>query len=516
MRSVSFLILIFGCFFIQRLHGQSSLDVFRLIDDHPFVSARSFGMGGAFGAVGADPSAAFSNPAGIAVYRSGVMDLGARLMLDFNTGNWEGQKQTTGNVQLPVDHFTYVRNYATKSRDWRYLNGAFSFGNVDFYKRDIAIDFETKGKSLLDAMAIGVNGIQGDSLMSYYPFDAGLAWYTYGIDTLPGTVDEFYANYGGASANVIQKRSISEVGKKWDLNYTFSANFRDQLFIGGTVALRNMSFVQEMSHQEEYPDQGNDMKSMIYDQNLDINASAFQLRLGLIYVPELFPWLRLGAAFHSRSNYLVRDQFSTSMVTSFTNIDIDATSPINEIEYLINTPQRFQFNSAVNIKDKGIWTLDVETVNFSKGRIDPYDAGDYAYGTENASVRNMGYLSTILKTGMEFRLNENFRARFGGMYQTRPYEDASSRAMGNVGMGYRSPNFFFELGAGMQVQSMAYTLYDLPADPISGATAMSRASVNAQQFVLQFSIGWRISEPVDKKDEYEEYNVPPPVPVDPF
>jgi hypothetical protein len=409
-----------------------------------------------------------------------------------------------------------VRNYASKSRDWRYFNGAFSFGNVDFYKRDIAIDFETKGKSLLNAMALGVNGIHGDSLLSYYPFDAGLAWYTYGIDTLPGTVDEFYANYGGASTNVLQKRSISEVGKKWDLNYTFSANFRDQLFIGGTVALRNMSFVQEMSHQEEYPDQGNNMKSMIYDQNLDINASAFQLRLGLIYVPELFPWLRLGAAFHSRSNYLVRDLFSTSMVTSFTNNDYNATSPINEIEYLINTPQRFQFNSAVNIKDKGIWTLDMETVNFSKGRIDPYDAGDYAYGAENASVRGQGLTSTIVKTGMEFRLNENFRARFGGMYQTRPYDDASSRAMGNVGMGYRSPNFFFELGAGMHFQSMAYTLYDLPADPISGATAMSRASVNAQQFVLQFSIGWRISEPVDKKDEYEEYNIPPPVPVDPF
>ena len=516
MRSFSYFILVLSCFFVQLANAQSSLDVFRLIDDHPFVSARSFGMGGAYGAVGADPSSAFTNPAGMAVYRSGVMDMGARLMLDFNTGNWEGQKQTTGNVQLPFDHFTYVRNYATKSRDWRYLNGAFSFGNVDFYKRDIAIDFETKGKSLLDAMAIGVNGIHGDSLLSYHPFDAGLAWYTYGIDTLPGTVDEFYGNYGGASTNVVQKRSISEVGKKWDLNYTFSANFRDQLFIGGTVALRNMSFVQEMSHQEEYPDQGNDMKSMIYDQNLDINASAFQLRLGLIYVPELFPWLRLGAAFHSRSNYLVRDQFSTSMVTSFANNDYNAASPINEIEYLINTPQRIQFNSAVNIKDKGIWTLDVETVNFDKGRIDPYDAGDYAYGTENASVRNMGYSSTVLKTGMEFRLNENFRARFGGMYQTRPYEDASSRSMGNVGMGYRSPNFFFELGAGMQFQSMAYTLYDLPADPISGTTAMSKASVNAQQFVLQFSIGWRISEPVDKKDEYEEYNIPPPVPVDPF
>jgi hypothetical protein len=204
------------------------------------------------------------------------------------------------------------------------------------------------------------------------------------------------------------------------------------------------------------------------------------------------------------------------MITSFTNNEYSATSPINEIEYLINTPQRFQFNSAVNIKDKGIWTLDVETVNFSKGRISAYEDGGYGYVTENASVRNQGYSSAIIKSGMEFRLNENFRVRFGGMYQTRPYADASVRTMGNVGMGYRSPNFFFELGAGMLFQSMPYTLYDLPADPVAGVTAMSRASVSAQQFILQFSIGWRISEPVDKKDEYEEYNIPPPVPVDPF
>lgn len=510
------LFLVLGCFLIQPVFSQSALDVFRLIDDHPFISARSFGMGGAYGAVGADPSAAFSNPAGIAVYRSGVMDMGARLMLDFNTGNWEGQKQTTGNVQLPIDHFTYVRNYATKSRDWRYLNGAFSFGNVDFYKRDVAIDFETKGKSLLDAMASGVNGINGDSLLSYYPFDAGLAWYTYGIDTLPGTVDEFYANYGGVNSTVIQKRSLSEAGKKWDLNYTFSGNFRDQLFIGGTVALRNMSFVQEMSHQEEYPDQGNDMKSMIYDQNLDISASAFQLRLGLIYVPELLPWLRLGVAFHSRSNYLVRDQFSSSMITSFTSNEYNASSPINEIEYLINTPQRFQFNTAMNIMDKGVWTLDVETIDFSRGRIKPYNEGDYAYSKENASVMGLGYSSVLLKSGFEFRLSENFRARCGGMYQSKPHQDDAHRFMGNVGVGYRGPNFFFDLGAGLRFQSMKYTLYDLPIDAASGQTGMSRASIGGQQFVLQFSLGWRISEPVDNRDEYEEYNIPPPVPVDPF
>ncbi len=509
--------LVFGCFSIQPVLAQSAWDAYRFVDDHPFVSARAFGMGGAYGAVGADPSSAYSNPAGVAVYRSGIMDLGARLMLDFNTGNWEGQKQSTGNVQLPIDHFTYVRNYATKSRDWRYLNGSFAFANVDFFKRDVAIDFETKGSSLLDAMAVNANGNHGDSLVSYFPFDAGLAWYTYGIDTLPGTVDEFYANYGGANSTVVQKRSISEMGKKWDLNYTFSGNFRDQLFIGGTVALRNMSFVQEISHQEEYPDDNSDMKSMIYDQNLDINASAFQLRLGLIYVPELYPWLRLGAAFHSRSNYLVRDQFSTNMVTSFTNNSYNLNSPINEIEYLINTPQRFQYNMAVNLKDVAIWTADIEQVQFAKAKIEPYDpASGYSYAWENNAIRNQGNTCTTVKSGLEFRLSQQFRARMGGMFQTKPHLMASKRYMGNVGMGYRSANFFFDLGAGLLFQSSDYTLYELPNDPQTGNPGMPKASVNGQQFVLQFSLGWRISEPVDKKDEYEEYDIPPPVPVDPF
>jgi len=255
---------------------------------------------------------------------------------------------------------------------------------------------------------------------------------------------------------------------------------------------------------------------MIYDQNLDLSASAFQLRLGLIYVPELFPWLRLGAAFHSRSNYLVRDQFSTTMVTSFTNNDYNAASPINEIQYLINTPQRFQFNTAVNIKDKGVWTMDTEMVDFKRGKIKPYDVGDYAYGSENLDVQESGYTSILVKSGFEYRMGSNFRARCGGMYQSKPFSDDAHRWMGNVGFGYRGLNFFFDLGAGLRFQSTKYTLYDLPNDPISMAPGMSRASIVNQQFVLQFSLGWRISEPVDNKDEYEEYNTPPPVPVDPF
>jgi hypothetical protein len=104
----------------------------------------------------------------------------------------------------------------------------------------------------------------------------------------------------------------------------------------------------------------------------------------------------------------------------------------------------------------------------------------------------------------------------GGMFQTKPHLIASNRYMGNVGMGYRSANFFFDLGAGLLFQSADYTLYELPKDLITGNPVMPQAKVNGQQFVLQFSMGWRISEPVDKKDEYEEYNIPPPVPVDPF
>ena len=163
-----------------------------------------------------------------------------------------------------------------------------------------------------------------------------------------------------------------------------------------------------------------------------------------------------------------------------------------------------------------MWTLDVETIDFSRGRIKPYNEGDYAYSKENASVMGLGYSSVLLKSGFEFRLSENFRARCGGMYQSKPHQDDAHRFMGNVGVGYRGPNFFFDLGAGLRFQSMKYTLYDLPIDAASGQTGMSRASIGGQQFVLQFSLGWRISEPVDNRDEYEEYNIPPPVPVDPF
>jgi len=64
------LIFVIAYLLINSLFSQSEVDAIRYSQENIGSTARSFAVGGAFGAVGADPSCASINPAGMAKYRN--------------------------------------------------------------------------------------------------------------------------------------------------------------------------------------------------------------------------------------------------------------------------------------------------------------------------------------------------------------------------------------------------------------------------------------------------------------
>lgn len=499
---------ILGLFLFLAATAQNELDVFRYSDPWVTGSVRSMGMSGAFGAVGADPSSAFNNPAGIGVYKTGVIDAGARLAMGFQNSNWNNQSTTTGNVNLPIDHLTYVRNRPIPSGPWKYWNTALTYGVTQLYSRNVITQIQTSNTSLLDQLAAYSNGINYNDISGTFPFDAGLAWNTYGIDTVPGTVDEYWSNYSGGDNKIKQDNAVA--GKTWEANYSAAGNFKNQLYIGGNIGLQGVNYSYDLIHTEQFQNPGDTLRDFKYTQSLSASGTSLLMRLGAIYQPQLMPWWKIGVSWTSGRRTRFTDTFESSMTTNFYQSSLEATSPKNSIEYVITSPAMWQLSSAMNVGDRMLWTLDGDFINMTKGGIEPAGQLNYDYASENEQVKRSGKNVQRIKTGVEYRVSQQFLVRAGAGYQTSPFVNATGKWSASAGLGFHSANVFFESGLMFLHSGQTENVYD--------PRLIQQTQVGQTQVMLGFSIGWRISEPVDRSDEYAEPYQPytPQPKVDPF
>ncbi len=503
MRIAALIVLIFG---VIGAWGQNQNDVFRFSDYGSPGSIRAMGMAGAYGAVGADPSAVYLNPAGIGVYRSGVIDMGAKLITGFQTSNWNQQSMTTGNVNLPIDHITYVRNRVIPSGKWKYWNTALSYGVTQLYNRSVITNFQTANISLMDQFASYANGVNYNDVTSLFPFTAGLAWNTYGIDTVPGTVDQYWANYTGGDNKI--KKNVDETGKTWEGNYSIAANYDNQLYVGANIGIQGVSYGYELKHEEEYQSEQDTLKLFEYNQSLSATGSALSFRMGAIYQPEWAPWWKMGASWTAPRRIRFSDEFSSELRTDFINSSLSASSPVNSIEYAITTPQILHLSSAMNVGPRIMWTMDWNRIQMHQASVEAVGDFNYAYSEENLAIAKLGKSSHRIQSGVELRLPRQWLIRGGMGIQTAVQESAQNKWWISSGIGYRTENFFAESGLMWNQSSQMEGVFDF----------VDASKVTQSQILLGFSIGWRISDPVDDRDEYAEPTprYTPPSPVDPF
>ena len=486
--------------FFKTTSAQNQLDVFRMANDQYIPSARAQGMGGAFGAIGADPSSVFTNPAGIGVYKTGVMDFGLTLLTKTQKASFEGRdgksQNTDVDLLLPIDHFTWVKSYPVQNSDWKMVNVAISHGKINHYSRSFNVIAPTRNTSLLDAFAIEAEGTDISNVGANFPFSAGLAWETYGIDTVAGTTDSYFANFNGG--NVDQMQKVQQDGKKTDFAGVLAANFRDQLFLGASLSLMNYSFSEKITHQESFPDPGEVMQSMTYNSDLSVQGTAAQIRLGAIWIPERYPWWRIGMAYHSGANYYCTDEFSASMSTQLVNANYELASPINQLNYYVRTPKSVQLNTAFNIGDAVLLGCDIVQQNFSSSNVS--DANDIPidYSAVNDLIRQQGNRSWKLRLGGEWRVAGPFRLRAGWDFQSKPHDQSGNIQNFHGGIGWRGENIFCDAAMSVGSQSQSWYLYN--------SNLISAANVQSVQTFLRISVGWRLSDFHQQEDPLEKSN----------
>lgn len=440
-------------------HAQNEVDAIRYTFQSVPGTARSQGMGGAFGAIGADIGSIFCNPAGLGVYRRGEAQLGLVFQNASANATYIGQSALNDRFRTSLNNFGYVTSKLGRG-DWYFVNYALAYSRVNNYNQNVRISGVNDRTSLLEVFRDQANGNHYDSLASYFPFGADLAWYTYGIDTIPGYTDQYQVPFGSWPVN--QSKTIERTGFTAETALAISANYRDQLYIGGNVGIVRAQYTELGRFREEYAP-GNPITSMTYVDSLSASGFGLLLRLGVI--AKLKPNLKVGFSLQTACNLGFDEVYQTRMSTNFATTSFSYSSPRNSNSYAIRMPSRYMVSVAYNLGNAAILSADYVYTNFSRtlmrstGSVDAYD-----YASENETISRIFRGGSQVRLGLEYRLFEAWRVRGGFNYLQSPLNASFAINTPMVtysgGVGYRKNKFFVDLACTFTQRDETYFPYD--------------------------------------------------------
>ena len=458
--------------------AQDFRDALRYSTFEPIGSARSIGVNGTMGALGADFSSATGNPAGLAWYRKGEFSLSTGfLVANAQSTLLSGQDNATQRetkANLHLGNLGFVVASDPQGPDWRSLNFAFGVNRLQNYHQRFFYEGDSRG-SIVDRfqeLANSGNGLDN--------FESGLAYDAAAIYDLND--DQLYESDFELAPNALirRKQTIEHAGAATEMTFSAGANFKDLLMIGASVGLPFLTQTEEKSYDEE------DINSSIpffdnlqYVESVTTSGIGINAKLGFILRPVQM--LRLGAAIHTPTVFRLEDNYYSQFTYNYTESGQartgDARSPDGSFNYRLLSPWRFLGQAAVVLGKMGFVSAEAEYVNFSNAQ---FRFRDFPADEEIANNGIGTQLSPVwnVRLGAEAVL-EQFRFRAGAGIHPSPHSDADEVNLSfSGGVGLRSNNFFLDLGyryAAVQQNYTPYVTAQAPQQEVSSKTGRSLA-----------------------------------------
>lgn len=478
------LLILLGSIVPHFLFSQNEIDALRYSNIAPTGTARSLGMGGAFGAIGADHSAFLNNPAGLAVYKRTTAELSLNFFDRATSASFLGTETSDSKFRTQVQSLGIAgyREYE-KIKDWSFVYGI-GFGLLSNYHQNLIIEGSNQNNTMLESFANIANGVPYDQVFDTYQFGAGLAWETFLIDPLDST--SFTYMPAEDVGRIDQQRSIQRIGRHSETTFAASGNYKDKIYVGATLGIQSVFFRESSVYTERFLD-SDYLTSFTFTEDINANGNGISFRIGAIYRPT--EWLRVGAAFHAPVNIQISDSYSTTMDSRFAlGSNYSALSPELITNYRVRVPGRIQLNSAFILGKFGVVSADYETTSFNNIQMDGVGlSSGYDYTFENKTIETVYRRIHRAKIGLEARFSDVWRARAGFIYQTSPFNSGfalnESMMSYTSGLGYRKGIFSVDL-AGIYFNTReSYWLYD------PSLVEESRLTTDVIQILL--SIGFR-------------------------
>jgi len=459
------------------LLAQSEEDALRMSTVNPGGTARSNGMANAFGALGADAASIGINPGGLGLYRTSELSLTPMLEVNEASSLHYGNRAADSRTRFAFSSLALaINNPSEKGGDWRSSTYGVIFDRQATHNWRRTAQANAVPTTILQGFANEADGTPDDRLFDFFPFTAGLAWETFGID--PGifqgpngdTIPNRYVSAIPLGEEVDQLHTIESTGNTNNTAFFYAGNYRDLLYVGASVGIVGHRFRRTTIHQETTLNENLDFRDLIYREELSTTASGIDIKLGI--VGRVSDRVRLGAAYHSPQWMRMNDAFSTNLRTNFRTPDntgrtsYSAASPDGVFSYRLNSPMRVVLSGAYIAGANGLVSVDYTYTDFRDMRFRPGDRflNDYDFAFENDVIANAFRSTHSLRVGTEWR-NGNWYYRMGGGFMPSAYRNDEVRQSTSMrtyagGLGYRTDHVAVDLALNYVQGQMVYFQYD--------------------------------------------------------
>jgi hypothetical protein len=477
--------------------AQNMTDALRYSGTQISGTARSGGMGNAFGALGGDFTSVGINPAGLGLYRSSEFAITPSFGQTTVNSNYLNNNMSDRNYNLSLGNISYVSSIKAENHGKAGLlsvNIGIGYNRLKDFNSNSFAGGNNAGGSILDNFASNANS------GNWSDFYEQLAWETdllYKDEKNIYRHDMEYAGYGQS-----HQKSISRRGSMDEYSFAVGLNFNHKLYVGASVGIIDLYYQESSSHKEF--DQGNRIESfneLQFNSFLQTGGTGYNGKLGLIYRPA--SRIRLGVSVHTPNFYNLNDIFETSMSSSITYTDGEtvkyhtAIPPVSEYDYSLETPFRAIFSGAFIFGNKGLVSLDYEYVDYGRARLSGGGDG-YHFTAENGEISSAYKSAGNLRIGGEYRFTDYFSLRAGYENYPSAYSAASfgflqpnsgtDLSVYSCGIGYRIGAFYLDASYRYSDSEAFEMLYPAPVSDNYPSPEMASFKSMRNKVMLTFGI----------------------------
>ena len=455
-------------------------DVIKYSWNGPNGTARTQAIGGAIGALGADVTANYVNPAGLAFFKTREFVISPGFSFLNNKSSFRGDTKTDDKSFFNLGTSGAVFGFSENNSRWNGAAFSIAVSRTANFNSRISYtgknNFSSYGEQY--AAEASSSGLSLDDILNSNDVSIGtrLATYTYLIDTLtiPGNNSPdivSLAQWKNLKSNapflVNQQNTIETKGGITELAIGFAATRLDRLYLGGSLGIPIVNYEKNsvFTETDGTGDANNNFEHSTLTEKYTSKGIGLNLKLGAIY--KVADQLRLGLAVHTPTLYGLKDTYYATMTTNTENYvhnnnstvtaSSDQTLGLNpQYKYDLTSPWRlilsgaYVINAVEDVKQqRGFITADVEYVSYKSNRFKTAEEnGDNGYYDGVNQV-----IKDYYKNAFNFRVGGELKfttvmARLGFAYYGNPYKDSdlkSNKMFLSGGLGYRNKGFFIDL-----------------------------------------------------------------------
>jgi len=467
--------------------AQNEVDALRFTRYQYGGTARSMGMGGAYGALGADFSSLSTNPAGMGLYKRSEISftpsfLSNKVSSTFNVGFFSDDSKSSFNIGNIGAVLVMENPNSRTNSDWKNFQFGFGYNRLANYNSNYYITGTNPKTSLLGLYVNWANGVAPLSLGNDGAFDTQLAY----ADSLIYLKDKIRNIYSAdildqaTFPGITETKSVNTTGYLGETVFAGSANYQDRIYFGASVGVVALKYEESSTYSETDP--GNKVpifNSLTKFDHQTIKGTGINLKLGVIV--RAMDWLRLGAAVHTPTLYSkLNIDYYTNMSSTFDNgFNANAKSPLGQYTFDMTTPLKLIGSAAFIIGKYGLISADYEMVDYTKARLRP--TADFT--TANQRIQDKYKSTSNIRIGGEYRFGQiSFRGGYG-LFGS-PYNSNVNNGKANLtslGIGYRTQDYFVDCAFTSYTMTEDYYLY--------GVDAANKASLKNTNNTFMVSVG---------------------------